>query len=186
MPQQEFNLLDKFIRYLRLREISPYLKKNDVVCDLGCGNGSILEALSPEIKEGHGIDKESFDSEKGNLRFVRGDITKPLPFKNEQFDVILFLAALEHLESPDSIFNEAGRILKKKGLFVLTTPSPSSKPLLEFLAFKLGAISSREIKEHRHYYSKQELIDLFKKYNFETIKLKQFCLGFNTLAVAQK
>jgi len=186
VPQQEFNLLDKFIRHLRLREISPYLKKNDVVCDLGCGDGSILEALSLKIKEGYGIDKESSDYKKGNLRFIRGDIAKPLPFKNERFDAILFLAVLEHLESPDFIFNEAGRILKRKGLFILTTPTPSSKPLLEFLAFKLGIISSREIKEHKHYYSKQELIKLSKKYNFKMIKLKQFCLGFNTLAVARK
>lgn len=186
MPQQEFNLLDKFIRHLRLREISSYLKKNDIVCDLGCGDGSILQALSPKIKEGYGIDKESSDFKKGNLRFIRGDITEILPFGSEQFDVILFLAALEHLVSPDFILKEAYRTLKKEGLFVLTTPAPASKTLLEFLAFKLGVISSREIKEHKHYYSKQELINLLKKHNFKTIKLKPFCLGFNTLAVARK
>jgi SAM-dependent methyltransferase len=186
MPQQEFNLLDRLIRYLRLREISPYLKKDDVVCDLGCGDGNILEALSPKIKKGYGIDKESFDSERGNLRFIHGDITKTLPFGNERFDVILSLAVLEHLESPDPIFSEARRTLKKRGLFILTTPAPLSKPLLEFSAFKLGIISSKEIKEHKHYYSEQELIGLFKKYNFRTMKLKRFCLGFNTLAVAQK
>jgi 2-polyprenyl-3-methyl-5-hydroxy-6-metoxy-1,4-benzoquinol methylase len=186
MPQQEFNLLDKFIRHLRLKEISPYLKKDDVVCDLGCGDGNVLRTLSPKIKKGYGIDKESLDSEEGNLRFTRGDITKALPFENEQFDAILSLAVLEHLESLDSIFNEAGRTLKKQGLFILTTPTPSSKLLLEFLAFKLGVISSKEIKEHKHYYSKQELVDLFKKYDFKTMKLKRFCLGLNTLAVAQK
>jgi 2-polyprenyl-3-methyl-5-hydroxy-6-metoxy-1,4-benzoquinol methylase len=186
MPQQEFNSLDRFIRYLRLREISPYLRKDDVVCDLGCGDGNILKALSPKIKKGYGIDRESFDSKGGNLRFIHGDITKILPFGNERFDAILSLAVLEHLESPDSIFSEVRRTLKKRGLFILTTPAPLSKPLLEFLAFKLGTISSKEIKEHKHYYSKQELIGLFKKYNFKTMKLKRFCLGLNTLAVAQK
>lgn len=84
MPQQEFNLLDKFIQH--------------------CGT-----------------DKESSSSENGNLRFVRRDTAKPLPFVSEQFNVILSLAALGRLESPDFIFNETRRALKKQGLFVLAT-----------------------------------------------------------------
>ena len=186
MPQQEFNLLDKFIRYLRLRKILPYLKENDIVCDLGCGDGSILKFLSSKIKEGYGIDKDVLEFEEKNLRFIRRDITKPLPFENKKFDVILFLAVLEHLEPSNSVFNEAWRILKTGGLFILTTPAPRSRSLLEFLAFRLKIISRKEIKGHKHYYSKQELIELLDRHNFKILKLESFCLGFNTLAVAQK
>ncbi len=186
MLQQEFNLLDKFIRYLRLRKILPCLGINNVVCDLGCGNGSILKFLSSKIKEGYGIDKNTPEFEEKNLHFIRGDIIQSLPFENEKFDVILLLAILEHLESPNSVFYEAYRILKPGGRFILTTPAPRSQPLLEFLAFKLKIISQEEIKEHKHYYSKQELIDLLKKHNFKVLKLKPFCLELNTLVVAQK
>jgi SAM-dependent methyltransferase len=186
MLQQEFNLLDKFIRYLRLRKILPYLKKESIICDLGCGNGSIIKLLSSKIKEGYGIDKNNPEFEEKNLHFIQGDIAKPLPLENEKFNIVLFLATLEHLESPDSVFNETWRILKTKGLLILTTPTPQSRPLLEFLAFKLKIISLEEVKDHKHYYSKQELIGLLKKYKFKILKLESFCIGFNTLVVACK
>lgn len=186
MPQREFNLLDKFIRYLRFKKILPHLEINSIVCDLGCGDGSILKFLSSKIKEGYGIDKKISEFKGKNLHFIRGDITQALPFENKKFNVVLLLAVLEHLESPNSVFREIYRVLKPKGGLILTTPAPRSRFLLEFLAFKLKIISQEEIAEHKHYYSKQELIDLLEKHNFKVLKLKPFCLGLNTLVVAQK
>lgn len=186
MQRQRFNLLDRIIRDLRLKEIKPYLTAGSVICDLGCGDGSVLRHLSTKIQYGYGIDKKISDQKEGNLSFIRGDITKPLPFDDGIFDSIISLAVLEHLEFPDFVFQEARRKLKEGGIFILTTPAPLSKILLEFLAFKLKIISSEEIKEHKHYYSKQELCTLLEKHGFNVLKLKSFCLGFNIMAIGQK
>lgn len=137
MLQKEFNLLDKFIRYLRLIKIVPYLGLDRVVCDLGSGDGIVLKSISKKIREGYGVDKEVPKFKEENLHYIRADITQPLPFENEKFDIVLFLAVLEHLELSNIILSEVWRILKYGGKFILTTPAPQSRWLLEFLAFKL-------------------------------------------------
>ena len=72
----------------------------------------------------------------------------------------------------------------------MTTPTPISKPLLEFLAFKLHIINEEEIKEHVHYYSRKDIDDLILKlsesYKLEIIKYKRFEFGFNSLIVIKK
>ncbi len=186
MLQKEFNFFDKFIRYLRLKKILPYIDKNKIVCDLGCGDGTILKTISERIKEGYGLDVKMASSDKTNLHFIEADIAKPLPLESDKFDAVFLLAVLEHLESPDIILNEIRRILKPDGKLVLTTPSPRSRPLLEFLAFKLKLISRDEIMDHKHYYSKKELNDLLIKFGFKILKIKTFEFGLNLLAVAEK
>jgi len=190
--QRKSDWLNKFLQHLRFSQIKPYIKKEDIICDLGCGDRSFLKILAPEIREGYGIDidKETPEFKEKNSHFISGDITKPLPFEDEKFNAVLCSAVLEHLESPDSIFIEVWRILKRKGLFILTTPAPPSQPLLEFLAFILKITPEKkvreDIKEHKHYYSKQELINLLEQHNFKILELKPFCLGLNILAVARK
>lgn len=186
MLQKEFNFFDKFIRYLRFRKILPYIGKNKIICDLGCGDGTTLGTISKRVKEGCGLDKKAALSDKKNLYFIAADISKPLPLADEKFDLVLSLAVLEHLESPDLILSETRRILKTGGKLILTTPSPRARPLLEFFAFKLKLISKDEIGDHKHYYSKKELKDRLVKFGFKIIKIKYFEFGFNLLAVAEK
>lgn len=184
--QSKFNLLDKFIRHLRLRKIRPYFKEKKVVADLGCGDGSVLKFLSSKIKIGYGLDKNILELKEKNLYFSCQDITESLPLENERFEIVLLLAVLEHLVNPISLFKEIKRILKTEGLLILTTPTPKSQGLLEFLAFKLKLISQKEIKEHKHYYSQRELIDLLRENDLKILKMESFCFGFNTLAIAKK
>lgn len=182
----KFNWLDKFIRYLRLRQISPFIGKDRIVCDLGCGDGSTLRQLKSKIKSGYGADREVDSSREENLRFIKADLTQPLSLRDGEFDIVLLLAVIEHLESPDLILGEIWRILKPGGRLILTTPAPRSKKLLEFLAFRLEIISGEGVLDHKHYYSGQELINLLRKFNFRILKLKLFEFGLNQIVVAEK
>ena len=45
------------------------------------------------------------------------------PFSNDYFDAVFAGEVLEHLNDPDHFFEEIHRILRKRGIFVLTTPN---------------------------------------------------------------
>ncbi len=98
------------------------------------------------------------------------------------------LAVLEHLEGGkvEETMKEIHRILKPDGLLILTTPTPRSEPLLEFLAFRLHVISEREIRGHRHYYRRAEMAALAQLSGFDILKASNFQAGLNSLYVFRK
>lgn len=96
------------------------------------------------------------------------------------------LAVLEHLQCPEEIIKEIYRVLKPGGTLILTTPSPLSKPLLEFLAFKLNLIDRNEIADHKQYFSVEALRRLLAINKFAINKLHTFEAGFNIFAKTTK
>jgi len=69
---------------------------------------------------------------------------------------------------------------------VLTTPTPNSKWLLEFLAYKMKLISIQEIKDHKKYYDKGEIKKLAKECKLKLVDYKLFQLGLNSRAILEK
>ena len=92
------------------------------------------------------------------------------------------LAVFEHIEyeSLSFVISEIRRVLKKEGLLIITTPSPWADKLLHQMA-KFGLISSVEIHEHKHHYSKQKIEEIIKESGFSNKKIKSgyFECGFN-------
>lgn len=110
-----------------------------------------------------------------------------LPFKDSEFDVVCLLAVLEHLNYPFDMMQEIARVLKPKGVAILTVPSHLAKPVLEFLSFKLKIVSEDEIADHKRYYNKKDLLSLSA--NLNTLKLakhKYFQCGMNNFALFEK
>lgn len=48
-----------------------------------------------------------------------------LPFKNETWDIITSFDMIEHLKEPDAFLEEAFRVLKAGGIFIISTPNLS-------------------------------------------------------------
>lgn len=48
----------------------------------------------------------------------------PLPFNEREFDVVLCFETIEHVSEPDIFIKELGRVIKKEGQMILTTPNP--------------------------------------------------------------
>jgi len=110
-----------------------------------------------------------------------------LPFNENSFDFVIMLAVLEHLDHPAEIVREIERVLKPKGKLILTVPSRYSKPVLEFLAYKLKIVNEEEINNHKKYYNYKDLEKLFE----ETDKLKiqehkYFQFYMNNFCIVQK
>lgn len=109
-----------------------------------------------------------------------------IPLESNYADFVTLSAVLEHFDDPSSILQEAHRILKKGGTILITTPSPIAKPIAEFLAFRLGLISVREIAEHKRYFWRKGLVDMFKVAGFKQIKHQYFFLYWNNFVTAKK
>lgn len=94
------------------------------------------------------------------------------------------------MDEPEELLLDALRLLKVNGNLVMTTPTPISKPILEFMAYKLHIINEVEIREHKHYYSKENILNLIntlnKTYNVKLHEYKTFELKLNSLIVIKK
>lgn len=110
------------LEYLLKRELA-YFKKAKKILDLGCGEGEFIN-LDPKRIIGVDSNRKSILSCKSKkLRVVVGKATK-LPFKNNSFDGVHCAHVIEHLYPKDAykMLSEIGRVLKKNGIFVLSTP----------------------------------------------------------------
>lgn len=129
--------LYKHDNYRRMEEVYNFIasrifrgaKPNARICDIGCGDGSLMERLS-KYGEVSGIDisREQLElaCRKGfDARYCNVD-EEDIPFGNAQFDFVVCTEVIEHVLVPDRILTEAKRILKDDGQFILTTPNLAS------------------------------------------------------------
>ena len=179
MPEE---LLEPLLRKFRIRMIRKYLLDDAVLCDVGCGNGIFLQSISPYIKAGYGFDKKVVESSVGNIHLKKVYLDNHIPLDDGMADCVTLLAVFEHLDQPADLLRECHRIMKPGGRILITTPSPMSKPLLEFLSFRLNIVSPVEIRDHKHYYSKVELTTILGHCGFTNLKVKSFEFGLNNFA----
>lgn len=111
--------------------LTPHIKPNFTVVDLGCGPGTITCGFSSLLPQGKviGIDasnsviqqakRTSVDLGTSNVEFQVADITCPLPFEDNSIDVIYTHQTLCHIPFPVSVIREAWRVLKPGGLIAM-------------------------------------------------------------------
>lgn len=182
------SILDKIIEQLRFYRIRRHIKPGVSILDLGCGyNAKLLKNLKNQFKIRVGIDLNVNGSIK-NVILINGRVDKKIKLASNKFDTITALALAEHVEYPKVMYKETYRLLKKNGQFIMTTPSSMSKPLLEFLAYKLKIISIDEIMDHKRYYDKKSLKLALIESGFKqkNISIKYFQLGLNIIAITKK
>jgi len=181
---------DAWFARLRYSKVLKVIKNGAMVVDIGCGPGmNLLRYISQKITSGVGIDRRLVKPYKfNNLELLTFDFDKTLdwPLKPDHFDQAFSLALIEHVDRPEIVVDNSYKILKKGGTLYMTTPTTFSKPILEFLAYRLKIIDRREIEEHKHYFTKSELIELLTDAGFKNIKHHYFELGCNHFIEAKK
>jgi ubiquinone/menaquinone biosynthesis C-methylase UbiE len=87
-------------------------------------------ALLFSAEEIYGIDKNPdvlTEAQKKRIKYFICDLEfDKLPFSENYFDVITAFDVIEHLWNPGNMLDETYRVLKNKGLFILTTPNIAS------------------------------------------------------------
>ncbi|MBN1833460.1 MAG: metalloregulator ArsR/SmtB family transcription factor [Deltaproteobacteria bacterium] len=100
---------------------------SDVVVDLGCGTGELVEKLQYIAGRVIGVDSSSKmielarkrvypDREKVDLRL--GEL-EHLPLKNEEADCAVVSMVLHHVATPDRFVSEVSRVIKNNGALVI-------------------------------------------------------------------
>ncbi|MFH1691504.1 MAG: class I SAM-dependent methyltransferase [Candidatus Omnitrophota bacterium] len=111
--------------YLLEQIISIFIKeKKGCVLDLGCGDGDYsvrLKEIGFDVKAAD-LDLARF-KQRGKIDFQECDVTKRLPFADSSFDYVLLAEVIEHLKNPYAVMQEIGRVLKKEGKLVISTPN---------------------------------------------------------------
>lgn len=130
-----------------------------ILLDIGCGRMPYKQRLLPKIKKYIGLDspvtaKMYHGSNKPDIFADANHI----PLENKSVDTILSLQVLEHLPEPQKSLSEIKRLLKKKGVLILSTVQ--YYPLHD--------------KPHDFYrYTKYGLQNLLEEQGLKIIKLKE-------------
>jgi len=123
----------QYMNYHKLTLISKEIKnKNIKVLNAACGAGDlehfVFDKQNKHKLNWYGIDisQKSIKSCKSkfkNARFDTGNVKK-MKFKDKSFDIIAALEILEHISPRDTfgVLNEFGRILKNKGMIIVSIP----------------------------------------------------------------
>lgn len=176
----------QYARYYRQFELSnKYINSNNTILDVGCGDGKMTSLLSNISKTVYGIDNQGralqfarLMTNKDNVKFKINN--EKIPFKNNFFDVATCFDVIEHIPTNEvnNFLSEINRILKKKGIIIITTPNRSSLHNRIF-GHKIAL-------KHYYEYSLDELNSLLKSQSFHIKEKKgiylQPILRFEKLA----
>ncbi|MFA7685662.1 MAG: methyltransferase domain-containing protein [Candidatus Gracilibacteria bacterium] len=174
--------------------ILPYIKDQDYIVDLGCGNGRVLSFLEKHRNIKYlGIDNSKnllklAQENHAKAQFIHADMLE-LPIESESVDTALAIASLHHIPSKElrrKAVQETNRILKNGGLYILTAWNlfqPKYKKYI-WLArlkwfFSLGKYDSRDtfipwgksgVKRYYYAFELTELKKLLEDNGFEILK----------------
>ena len=189
----KLSLLDKIIYRFRIYQLKKYCDFDyKVIADVWCWYNAVF--LNYIYHLFHPKKLIAFDM-KLNISFLKKQwIVSFEANLNRDFilpqipDLILCTAVLEHLDEPIKFLTNTYKNLKKWGYLVLTVPSIRSKPILEFLAFKLKLISALEILDHKQYYTKTKLLNYLQEawFDIKNIRHHYFELYMNNFVLVKK
>jgi len=97
------------------------------VCDLPCGAGAFSARLAQLGMHVTAVDLEAvepFYFDKSQR--VLADANLALPFTDSEFDAMISIEGIEHLENPSFFVRECARVVKPGGLVILSTPNVDS------------------------------------------------------------
>lgn len=153
-----------------------FLDKNDIVLDLGCGNGQNAVKTGKIVKRVLGLELDDYSlvlarqtaklKRAKNINFKKHDLNEKLKFKNSTFIKVMILDVLEHLKKRDRILAEIKRVLKPKGLLILGVPNSQTS----WKKFQRGAgVCSFADPDHKIEFSEKSIRRLLARHHFKII-----------------
>lgn len=176
----DYDMINKeFYSYYR-RFIDSYklsnIPRNSYLCDIcsRTGNGTLFFWERGNIKNAVCADfSERFQTicarrlKEAKVPFAQKLIeSMPLPFKDEEFDVVLCLETVEHISEPSIFIKELARIVKPQGQMILSTPNLLWEPI-HFLA---AIFNLHHSEGPHHFISRSKLHKYIKNAGLDILK----------------
>jgi SAM-dependent methyltransferase len=148
--------------------LHKYELNNKKVLDVGSGWGSALINFG-EGSVGVELTKERIDfAHKIGLEMIEANIEKKLPFKDEEFDAVWASHIIEHLVSPYVTLNLFRKVLKDKGLLIITIPIISKNILHSLFRLKVKN-DGWDAPMYSHAFSKDSIKFLIERCGFKIV-----------------
>lgn len=112
-------------RYAWAAQFAAGRRALDAACGMGYGTRMLVEAGATEavgIDRDEAVVAEIRAGAVPGLRFDVGDLYE-LPYKDDQFDLVVCFEAIEHVERREAVLDELRRVLSSNGLLVVSTPN---------------------------------------------------------------
>jgi SAM-dependent methyltransferase len=118
--RSELSVIERAV-FARISELA--LPAGARVLDAPCGAGALALALRSRGYDVFGGDIDASAAAALGDRFRAVDLSHPLPWPDGFFDAALSVEGIEHLENRHAYIRELRRVLKPRGVLVLTTPN---------------------------------------------------------------
>jgi len=121
-------ILDVALNYFKIDKDKKFPLKNLKILDIGCGGGLISEPMSRLGAEVTGIDASNknihvakLHAKKNNLKINYLNTTPENLEQQYEFDIILNLEVVEHVENLDLYLSSCFKLLKKNRIMLTAT-----------------------------------------------------------------
>lgn len=113
-------------RYLATLDLARDARVLDIASGEGYGAAMLVRNGAAAVT-GVDIDRASISRASEvyahqGLEFIQADITRPLPFADASFDLVVSFENIEHIEEQEAFVGEVARVLTPDGTFVCSTP----------------------------------------------------------------
>lgn len=195
--KDDFNLIAKEFSQTRHRfwpelanSLRGFIKEEDKILDIGCGNGRLLDLFKRKEIDYIGIDNSEGQIMEAKAKYPEENFfvadALNLPFDNNVFDKVFSIAVFHEIPSLEfrkQFLKETKRVLKKNGLLFLTVWDLRFQLslILKYSFLKIIGRSKLDWKDvfipwgdkvqrYYHIFSRREIIRLVKKAGFDIIK----------------
>lgn len=178
---------DVELRKVEIEVLLEQLRPNDIVLDVGCGNGAATALFMEKVKHIIGIDFSSemiqqarkiaggIPGAKERISFQQKNVLDLSSYDKNSFDTVISercLINLKNWEEQQRAILEIKRVLKKGGIFLLVESTIQGLENLNAMRrqFNLGVI---EKHWHNVFLDEVKLLD-FLRQHFEIARIRKF------------
>jgi len=166
----------------RINAVLPYVQGR--LLDIGCGRNMLVNKYKEKGGDGIGIDVYDYGS-----KAIIVEDSSNLPFPDNSFDTIVFIACLNHIPYRLDALKEAHRLVSDGGQLIITMINP----VIGFLVHKIwelinrGLDVERGMKEGEVYgLWRAKVLELSASAGFHLTMHKRFDYGLNNIYIFKR
>jgi len=146
--------------------------------DIGCGANNFVRSYG----NGVGVDVAKWE---GCDRVIKN--AAKLPFDDNSFDTVSYLACLNHIPNRDDSVKEATRVMTDNGRIIVTMITPKLGRFVHWLRYNNDPDNKeRHINNENELLgmSHKQIISILKNAGFTNIEHRRFVFGLNNIYIA--